>query len=121
MGDSGNYTVVDSNQTSRLLATFDHHHMECMRLSSLAQDQRSYSGSALVKRFADYYKPHKKLFTLDFGSAVLSGVLELAFPLAVQLFIDDLLPSGDWGPIIGAAVALAMIYLVNTGLMVVVT
>lgn len=89
-------------------------------MSSLAQDQQSYDGTALVKRFAQYYKPHKKLFTLDFGSAVLSGVLELAFPLAVQHFIDDLLPSGDWGPIIGASVALAMIYFVNTGLMVVV-
>lgn len=89
-------------------------------MSSLAQEQHQYSGSALVKRFAQYYKPHRKLFTLDFGSAVLSGVLELAFPLAVQLFIDELLPSGDWGPIIGASVALAMIYLVNTGLMVVV-
>lgn len=89
-------------------------------MSSLAQEQHQYSSSALVKRFAQYYKPHRKLFTLDFGSAVLSGVLELAFPLAVQLFIDELLPSGDWGPIIGASVALAMIYLVNTGLMVVV-
>lgn len=89
-------------------------------MSSLAQDHHSYSASALIKRFAQYYKPHKKLFTLDFGSAVLSGVLELAFPLAVQLFIDELLPSGDWGPIIGASVALAMIYIVNTGLMVIV-
>lgn len=94
--------------------------MESNFLSSRAQEQQSYSGSALLKRFAAYYKPHKKLFSLDFGSAVLSGVLELAFPLAVQLFIDDLLPSGDWGPIVGASVALALIYFINTGLMVVV-
>ena len=76
--------------------------MESKRLSSLAQEQQSYSGTALIKRFADYYKPHKKLFSLDFGSAVVSGVLELAFPLAVQYFIDDLLPAGDWGPIVAA-------------------
>ncbi len=74
----------------------------------------------IIKRFAAYYAPHKKLFTLDFSSAVLSGVLELVFPLAVRLFIDELLPDGDWGVIIGASVALLMIYLVNTGLMVVV-
>ena len=90
-------------------------------MSSLAERQHDYSASALIKRFAQYYKPHKKLFTIDFGSAVLSGVLELAFPIAVQHFIDTLLPSGDWGAIVGASVALAMIYLVNTGLMVVVT
>ena len=97
-----------------------HVHLECLRLSSLAHNQNADSGTALLKRFAEYYKPHKKLFTIDFGSAVLSGVLELAFPIAVQRFIDTLLPRGDWGAIIGASVALAMIYLVNTGLMVVV-
>lgn len=75
---------------------------------------------SVIKRFASYYKPHRALFTLDFSCAVLSGLLELAFPLAVQLFIDDLLPNGDWGVIIGASVALLMVYLVNTGLMVVV-
>lgn len=94
--------------------------MERKSLSSVAHDQSDYGGKSLVKRFAQYYIPHKKLFAVDFGSAVLSGVLELAFPIAVQHFIDTLLPSGDWGPIIGASVALAMIYFINTGLMVVV-
>jgi ATP-binding cassette, subfamily B, bacterial len=74
----------------------------------------------VIRRFASYYTPHKKLFTLDFSSAVLSGVLELAFPIAVQIFIDELLPGGDWGAIVGASVALLMIYLINTGLMVIV-
>lgn len=77
-------------------------------------------GRALLRRFASYYAPYKKLFALDFGCAVLSGLLELAFPIAVQRFIDSLLPSGDWGKIVGASVALAVIYLVNTGFMVVV-
>ncbi len=89
-------------------------------MSSLPQARPAISSSNLLRRFAAYYKPHKKLFAIDFGCAVLSGVLELAFPIAVQHFIDDLLPNGEWGPIIGASVALAMIYLVNTGFMVVV-
>ncbi len=89
-------------------------------MSTLAQENEKVGSGELIRRFAQYYKPHRKLFTIDFGSAVLSGVLELAFPIAVQHFIDELLPSGDWGPIIGASIALAMVYLVNTGLMVVV-
>lgn len=89
-------------------------------MSTAAQAESSASGTGLLRRFADYYKPHKKLFIVDFGCAVLSGVLELAFPIAVQIFIDDLLPDGDWGAIVGASVALAMIYLVNTGFMVIV-
>lgn len=75
----------------------------------------------LIKRFSSYYKPHRRLFAIDFGCAVVSGVLELAFPMAVSLFIDDLLPSGDWSLIAAAAAALFIIYLFNTALMVVVT
>src|SRR5690606_29066403 len=37
------------------------------------------------------------------------------------MFIDRLLPDGDWGVIIGASIALLLVYLFNTGLMVVVT
>lgn len=87
---------------------------------SAAVTEQDYSASTLLKRFATYYAPYKKLFAIDFGCAILSGLLELAFPIAVQRFIDTLLPSGDWGRIIGASIALAIIYFINTGFMVVV-
>jgi len=75
----------------------------------------------MLKRFFSYYRPHRRLFIIDFTCAVFSGVLELAFPMAVQLFIDQLLPNGDWGIIGLAALALLAVYLLNTGLMVIVT
>ena len=75
---------------------------------------------ALVRRFSAYYRPHRRLFALDFSCAVVSGVLELGFPMAVGLFVDRLLPSQDWRAIVVAAVALLAVYLLNTGLMVVV-
>ncbi|WP_419759545.1 ABC transporter ATP-binding protein [Acidisoma sp.] len=75
----------------------------------------------ILRRFASYYRPHRKLFILDFGCAVLSGLLELAFPLAVSTFIDRLLPGHDWGLIAGYAGGLVALYLVNTGLMAIVT
>ncbi|MEJ7838527.1 MAG: ABC transporter transmembrane domain-containing protein, partial [Thermomicrobiales bacterium] len=75
----------------------------------------------VLKRFFAFYKPHRKLFAVDFGCAVLSGLLELAFPMAIAYFIDDLLGSGDWGPIAYASIALAIVYLVNTFLMYIVT
>jgi len=74
----------------------------------------------LIRRFAAYYRPHRTLFMVDFGSAVLVAMLELAFPLAVQLFIDELLPGEDWGLIVAAAAGLLFIYLLNAGLMMVV-
>ncbi len=75
----------------------------------------------VLKRFYAYYRPYKRLFYLDFFSAVASGVLELAFPLAVQLFIDQLLPSGHWTSIAFAAAGLAAVYFINTGLIYTVT
>lgn len=75
----------------------------------------------MLKRFFAYYQPYKGLFMLDFGCAVLAGLLELGFPIAVKVFVDDLLPGGEWGFIIAATVGLLAIYLLNTGLMAVVT
>ncbi len=70
----------------------------------------------MLRQFFAYYRPFMGLFWLDFGCAVLSGLLELVFPLAVAAFIDHLLPLGDLRLTVLAAVGLLVIYLVNTGL-----
>ena len=75
----------------------------------------------MLKAFLAYYRPYRTLFLVDFGCAVLSGLLELGFPIAVKGFIDSLLPRQDWGLILLAAAALALVYVANAGLMVVVT
>ena len=75
----------------------------------------------MLARFFAYYRPHRGLFLLDFGCAVVSGLLELGFPIAVKLFVDQLLPSGNWSLIVLASLGLLAIYLINAGLMVVVT
>ncbi len=76
---------------------------------------------ALVRRFFAYYRPHRRLFLLDFTCAVLSGVLELAFPVMAGLFVDRLLPGHDWRKIVLAVVGLLAIYVLNSLLMIVVT
>ncbi len=74
-----------------------------------------------LRRFAAYYRPHRGLFVLDFSSAVLAGLLELAFPVAVTLFIDRLLPTQQLGMIALAVSGLLLIYLINAALQVIVT
>ena len=71
----------------------------------------------MLRKFIAYYRPHRRLFWLDFGSAVASGLLELAFPLAITLFIDRLLPLGDWSLTLAAAAGLLAVYALNTALM----
>jgi ATP-binding cassette subfamily B protein len=75
----------------------------------------------MLRKFFAYYRPHRRLFILDFSCAVLSGLLELGFPMAVRSFVDRLLPSQDWTLIGLAAAALLGVYLVNTALMAIVT
>ncbi len=74
----------------------------------------------MIRRFFEYYRPWKGLFLLDFCCAVISGLLELGFPIAVKLFVDELLPTQQWAMIVLAAVGLLVLYVVNTGLMAVV-
>ncbi|MEP9349427.1 ABC transporter ATP-binding protein [Xanthobacter sp. KR7-225] len=75
----------------------------------------------MLRQFFSYYAPYKGLFLLDFSCAILAGLLELGFPIAVKAFVDHLLPAQDWSLILLASLGLLVIYLVNTGLMAVVT
>ena len=75
----------------------------------------------MLRRFFAYYRPHRRLFLLDFCCAVISGVLELGFPMAVRTFVDVLLPGHDWALILLASAGLLAIYLANTVLMAIVT
>lgn len=74
----------------------------------------------MLRRFFNYYLPYKRLFLLDFGCAIVAGLLELSFPMAVRMFIDKLLPAQNWELILLASLALLAVYLINTGLMAIV-
>lgn len=75
----------------------------------------------MMKRFFSYYKPHRRLFLIDFTSAVIVALLELVFPVAVQTFIDDLIPGGNWNMIIAVGILLLLVYLLSSALQYVVT
>lgn len=75
----------------------------------------------IIRHFFSYYKPHKRLFIIDFTSAIIVAILELAFPVAVQWFVDDLLPGENWNLIIQVGTGLFLIYLLSTFLQYIVT
>ncbi|WP_144510664.1 ABC transporter ATP-binding protein [Bacillus sp. FJAT-22090] len=68
----------------------------------------------MLKKFFSFYKPHRRLFAIDFSSAVFVAILELAFPVAVQWFIDVLLPTGDWNMIVRVSILLLLVYILST-------
>lgn len=75
----------------------------------------------MLRRFFSYYRPYKGLFLLDFSCAIILGILELIFPIAVNQFVDKLLPSQNWSLIISVSLALFVAYLLNSSLHFVVT
>lgn len=76
----------------------------------------------MIQQFFSYYRPYMYgIFYLDFGYAIIVGVLELGFPLAVNQFVDYLLPSQNWPLILLATAVLLGIYALNTGLQYIVT
>ncbi|QRG70077.1 ABC transporter ATP-binding protein [Brevibacillus choshinensis] len=75
----------------------------------------------MLRRFFSYYQPYKGLFLLDFTCAILAALLELGFPLAVNMVVDQLLPSKDWPLILWACFGLLVMYILNAGMNYVVT
>ena len=67
----------------------------------------------MISKFFSYYKPHKRLFVIDFSSAIIVAVLELFFPIAVQWFIDELLPTGEWQMIVKVSILLLLVYVLS--------
>ena len=74
----------------------------------------------MFRDFMTYYRPHRRLLLAVFGSAALSGLLELGFPMAVRAFIDRLLPAADMTLILLAIAGLLVVYVANAGLLAVI-
>lgn len=70
----------------------------------------------MLRRFFSYYRPHKKLFYIEFFCALLVGLLELGFPIAVSWFIDELLPEGNWGTVTAVSAGLLTLYVMSSGM-----
>jgi len=68
----------------------------------------------VLKRFFRYYRPYRSLFILDFTCAVFAGLLELAFPVAVNQVIDKIMPQNNFRLILLACLGLFLFYVINT-------
>lgn len=64
----------------------------------------------LIKRLIPFYKPHRKLFFLDFGCAFLTALMDLFFPLVVSYAINTVLPQKNASLFIKLVVFLFVFY-----------
>lgn len=69
----------------------------------------------MLRRFASYYKPHKKLFFLDLLAALTVSAIDLIYPLFTQTIINDLIPNAQMQRMGLIALILLGLYLIRAG------
>nr|MBP8654705.1 ABC transporter ATP-binding protein [Proteocatella sp.] len=67
----------------------------------------------MLKRLAKYYKPHKKLFIIDFSSAFIMSIMDLFFPMVASYAINTLLPESRIGEFFRLLVILLVLYMIR--------
>ncbi len=70
----------------------------------------------MIKRFARYYKPHKKLFIIDMICAFIISVFNLVYPYVTKEIINNYVPNKLMTMLLGAAGFLIAFYLIKAGL-----
>lgn len=75
----------------------------------------------LFKRFARYYRPHKKLFVLDMICAFIISALNLVYPFITKEIINNYVPNKLITMLLAAAGLVLAFYIIKAGLNFVVT
>ncbi|MBQ9747876.1 MAG: ABC transporter ATP-binding protein [Clostridia bacterium] len=70
----------------------------------------------MIKRFIQYYKPHRTLFVLDMLCAFVLAVCDLFYPMITRSMMNDFIPNKQLRTLIVWGVILLFIYLVKMGL-----
>ena len=74
-----------------------------------------------ISIFLSYYKPHLRLFLLDMCCALGISLVDLAFPYASRMALNELLPQNLFGAFFGVMAILLAAYALRAGMQYVVT
>ena len=64
----------------------------------------------LMKRFIAYYRPHKKLFSLDMGAAMLVSLIGIIYPMITRSMLNTLIPERNYRMIVIFGITLLILY-----------
>ena len=68
---------------------------------------------SILKRFASYYKPERRLFFMDLLAASIIAVLDLLFPIITRTFMKDFIPNRNLRAVLLWAGALVVLYVLR--------
>lgn len=64
----------------------------------------------MIKRFLEYYKPHKRLFCMDMGAALLVALIAIVYPIITRTMLNDLIPQRNYRMILICGCSLLVLY-----------
>ena len=70
----------------------------------------------MLKRFISYYKPHKKLLTLDMVAAMLSSMIGMVYPIVTNKMLNEYIPNKMYSTIVLAGCVVLALYLIRYAL-----
>ena len=66
----------------------------------------------MLKRFISYYKPHKKLLTLDLLASLMISVIGMVYPIVTNKMLNEYIPNKMYTTIVIAGVVVLVLYVI---------
>lgn len=70
----------------------------------------------MLKRFLRYYKPHKKMMTLDMLAALMISVIGMVYPVVTNKMLNEYIPNKMYSTIVIAGVIVLALYFARMAL-----
>ena len=67
----------------------------------------------MLKRFVQYYKPHKKMLALDLLASLLISVIGMVYPVITNKMLNEYIPQKMYQTIIISGIAVLLLYVVR--------
>ena len=67
----------------------------------------------MLKRFVAYYKPHKKMLTLDMLAALLISVIGMVYPIVTNKMLNEYIPQKMYTTIVIAGIVVLALYVLR--------
>ena len=67
----------------------------------------------MLKRFVSYYKPHKKMLTLDMIAALLISLIGMVYPIVTNKMLNEYIPEKMYSTIVVAGIIVLALYVIR--------
>lgn len=69
--------------------------------------------SIMLKRFIGYYKPHKKMLTLDLLASLIISVIGMVYPIVTRKMLNDYIPNKMYKTIVISGIIVLLLYVLR--------